>query len=321
LGDYYTEIIGEFQQKRLKAKQDRDFRLEEVTKRLPEIAELNNAIAEITPKLIASITQSNENSQSLYGEFLDLKGKRDSLLLENNIPPETIQEWFSCQKCKDTGFVYIKQIREKCNCFIKREIEIKYRQSGLKEKLKKENFKTFNFDYYTDILFPEEGLSPLKNMEKIYKYCMEYSKDFDIMGHNFLFYGNPGLGKTFLSNCIAKELLEKNISVIYKTYNDLLYLIKSNMFSDSKVNIDDLLSVDFLIIDDLGAENTTDFAVEQLFYIINSRLLNAKKFLISTNLNLEALSNVYSKRLFSRIVGTSKIFKFFGDDIRIMKKI
>lgn len=321
MGDYYTEIIGEFLQKRLKAKQDRDFRLEEVTKRLPEIAELNDAIAEITPKLIASITQSNDDSQSLYGEFLDLKGKRDSLLLENNIPPETIQEWFSCQKCKDTGFVYIKQIREKCNCFIKREIEIKYRQSGLKEKLKKENFKTFNLDYYTDIPFPEEGLSPLKNMEKTYKFCMEYAKDFDMMGHNLLFYGNPGLGKTFLSNCIAKELLEKNISVIYKTYNDLLYLIKSNMFSDSKVNIDELLSVDFLIIDDLGAENTTDFAVEQLFYIINSRLLNAKKFLISTNLNLEALSNVYSKRLFSRIVGTSKIFKFFGDDIRIIKNI
>lgn len=132
-----------------------------------------------------------------------------------------------------------------------------------------------------------------------------------------MFYGNSGTGKTFLSWCIAKELLDKGFLVVYKTSDDLLRALKDIKFNNDTDLENLLINCDLLIIDDLGSEQITDFSSTELFTLINKKILKNKKMLISTNLSLPLISKRYSERISSRIIGEFKLFKFFAEDIRI----
>ena len=139
-----------------------------------------------------------------------------------------------------------------------------------------------------------------------------------------LIYGNTGTGKTFLSNCIAKELLDLEYSVIYFTTFELFELFEKTTFSkntESKEDASQLFDCDLLIIDDLGTELTNSFTTTRLFTCLNERLLRKKSTMISTNLNLPQLADLYSERIFSRITSYYTILKMFGPDIRIEKKL
>ena len=135
-----------------------------------------------------------------------------------------------------------------------------------------------------------------------------------------------GLGKTFLSNCIAYELLKKGKTVLYQTAPVMLDNIINYRFSKPSSTydlIEQILNVDLLIIDDLGTETLNSMKLTELFTIINSRILNQNnkitKTIISTNLNLKEIFNIYNERIGSRFVGHYNICKFFGDDIRFKK--
>ena len=156
-------------------------------------------------------------------------------------------------------------------------------------------------------------------MEEIVNYSISFYKDFDILNESLLFSGSSGLGKTFLSNCIAKELLDKGKVVIYQTSSNLIDILRNLRFDESsdKNQIEEILSCDLLVIDDLGTEPNTSYSHSELFNIINARILRDKKMIISTNLSIEDLHNYYPERITSRIYGHFKIFEFFGDDIRI----
>ena len=140
-----------------------------------------------------------------------------------------------------------------------------------------------------------------------------------------MFCGQTGLGKTFLSNCIAKELLEKNKTVLYQTAPIMLDMIIKSMFENNSTLMDNLLNVDLLIIDDLGTETLSEVKFTKLFNIINTRILNQSqkitKTIISTNLSLQDMYDIYEERIISRIIGNYNACYFFGDDIRIKKKI
>ena len=193
------------------------------------------------------------------------------------------------------------------------------------ELLKAENFSQFSLDYYSDSL-TSTG-TPLTSreaaaaaLEKSQAFVRNFGSSFE----NLFFYGDTGVGKTFLSHCIARELIEQSFCVIYFTAFDLFDLFARYTFSSSEEAKDahaNIFDCDLLIIDDLGTELTNSFVSSQLFLCINERILRKKSTIISTNLPLDRFMETYSERTFSRISSNYTIIKLFGNDIRIQKKL
>ena len=204
---------------------------------------------------------------------------------------------------------------QKCKCLKRSIIRYLYAQSNIEKVLKDENFGTLTYDYYDDTELPQ--------MESIIESCKAYVRDFDERYDNLLFYGEVGVGKTFLTNCIAHDLLEAGHSVIYFTAFQLFDTLAKYAFRSGEISEDisrvheDIFGCDLLIIDDLGTEITNNFVMSQLFLIINERDNRRKSTIISTNLSLKDLNLRYSERTFSRIYGKYRLIKPEINDIRV----
>ena len=214
----------------------------------------------------------------------------------------------------------------KCHCFKKAIVDYLYTQSNLKDILDKENFSTCSLTYYSrNHIDPLTGRSSLESMETALNVCHNFVDTFSEEFHNILLYGDTGVGKTFLSHCIAKELMDSAYSVIYFTAAGLFDILAENTFGkrqnkDSDV-FEHIYDCDLLIIDDLGTELPNSFTVSQLFICLNERILRQKSTIISTNLALDDIKTIYSERTFSRISSNYTILRITGDDIRIQKKL
>ncbi|MFA7411296.1 MAG: ATP-binding protein, partial [Tissierellaceae bacterium] len=196
------------------------------------------------------------------------------------------------------------------------------KMSNMENMIKEQNFQSFNIDLFKDQPFEKELLTPRENMIEIAGIAEGFINNFDeINGENLLFYGTTGLGKTFLSNCIAKSLLDKNKLVIYQTAFTILEIIESHRFRRNSSGLDDsqynlLFEADLLIIDDLGTEVANTFTNAEIFNIVNTRILGSKKTIISTNLTPKEISEIYTDRVFSRILDKFIPLKFYGQDLR-----
>ena len=254
-------------------------------------------------------------------EIRSLSDRRRRLLSDAGFPEDYLEQHFECPDCQDTGYVGTK----KCHCFLKAIIDLFYTQSNLKGLLEQENFEHFNFDYYSSNY--RDRLSGQNSRElatRAYQECMNFIRDFDTEHGNLLLFGNTGIGKTFLSHCIAKEVMDSLHSVLYLTaseFFDALLEKALNRNDESCLLYEQIHLCDLLIIDDLGTERNTDFVVSQLFVCLNDRILNRKSTIISTNLTLEEIKTNYTERTFSRISNHYKILRLAGDDIRIQKKL
>lgn len=201
-----------------------------------------------------------------------------------------------------------------------------YEQSNLKEILKKENFSNFALDYYsTNFIDPKTGRSSRQVIEDALRICRNFVTSFGTDFQNLFLYGDVGVGKTFLSNCIAKELMDKEYSVLYFSASKFFSSLAKHAFDKQDVDAQNMFELiyncDCLIIDDLGTEYTNNFIASQFFTCINERLLNSRSTIISTNLSLDTLADLYTERSFSRITSNYIMLKLIGDDIRIKKKL
>jgi DNA replication protein DnaC len=196
--------------------------------------------------------------------------------------------------------------------------------SNLGKVFERENFDSFNINYYSEVVCPVYGLSPRANMGRIWRVALEFVEYFGKRCENLYFYGDTGLGKTFLTNCIAQDLLNEGHTVLYATATQLFKQVEDTRFNREKsakgLPLQAAYEVDLLIIDDLGTEFITSVTNSELFNFINVRLLDKKSTIISTNLGIEELKNTYSERISSRIEGEYNLLHFVGDDIRLRKK-
>ena len=214
---------------------------------------------------------------------------------------------------------------KKCHCFRKATVDLLYTQSNLQNILQKENFDNFSFAYYSgNYTDPKTGMSSIDSIKKAHAVAKEFVNQFGKDFRNLFFYGDTGIGKTFLSNCIAKELIDKSYSVIYLSTFELFdILAKSKFEKDEAADRMNhyIFDCDLLIIDDLGTELVNSFTTSQLFLCLNERILRKKSTIISTNLSMTDLREVYSERIFSRITSNYTMLRLIGDDIRIKKKL
>ncbi|MBP2073027.1 ATP-binding protein [Thermoanaerobacterium butyriciformans] len=323
MNNLVQEVLREYEILRDKSLKEALIRRQEVYKKIPQISNIDEEIKDIGIEISKSIflkpQKHKDLLENLRSRLNALKKKKADLLRSNGYPETYMEQKFECNICKDTGYVNNKR----CKCFEQKLINLYYKQSSIEDITKIENFS--NFDYYLYSDKPYKGkMSPRENMKSIVDVAKDFIANFDNEKESLFFYGDSGLGKTFLSNCIAKELLDRGKVVLYRTAPDLiegLRLNKLNSDNDSYFEYTDLLrECDLLIIDDLGTEPITPFSLQEIFSIVNARLLANKKFIISTNLPLSEVMNIYPERLCSRILGNFKLLNFYGEDIRIKRK-
>ncbi len=236
-------------------------------------------------------------------------------LLENaGLPSDYLEPIYDCPDCRDTGYIEGR----KCHCFRQAEIALLYQQSNLKDILQKENFDTLSYDFF-------QG-AELEAFRAAEQKCREFAASFPETHRSLFLYGTVGTGKTFLSNCIAREAIESGHSVIYFSSSVLFDTLARNTYDyKSQDTLDylyhDLYNCDLLVIDDLGTEQSTAFTLSHLFTCLNERLNRGKSMIISTNLSLPELKDRYQDRIFSRITSSFDFCKLTGPDVRMLKKI
>lgn len=290
---------------------------------IPELSELDDAISSFSIKQARLLLDGDMSAlEKLKVQVHKLSARKKELLVSNGFPEDYLELHYSCPDCKDTGYIGM----DKCHCFQKAIVDLLYMQSNLQEALDKENFSTCSLKYYSsNHIDPLTGRSSLEAMKTALNTCHEFVDTFSEEFHNILLYGDTGVGKTFLSHCIAKEIMDASYSVIYFSASRLFDLLAQNTFGKKEEQDTDTLEhiygCDLLIIDDLGTELSNSFTISQLFVCLNERILRKKSTIISTNLALEDIKSIYSERIFSRVSGGYTMLRLTGDDIRIQKKL
>lgn len=317
----YDEIMRGYQNRQLHNRHLTQSRIEKAFSAIPELKTINENIASLSVEAARKKLDDDTLSYNLLKKKIeDLKNEKAALITRAGFSADYFDPIYTCKTCKDTGYVN----GEKCSCFKQAVINVVYSQSNIKDILNRENFSTFSYDYYSDEeINPTTGLSALDTAERAVAECKRFIDDFDNKPKNLFFYGDTGVGKTFLSNCVAKELLEKGYSVIYFTAFQLFDILSKGVFSkdaDAIAAHQNIFDCDLLIIDDLGTEFSNSFTSSQLFLCVNERILRQKSTIISTNLNMNNMIELYSERTLSRISSNYSIIKLFGDDIRIKKR-
>lgn len=321
-------VLKEYEQKRLAKELALDKKLRDFYLKNPDVNSINDKINRTSIAISKSILLNNDSDklEKLNSELDKLKKQKQELLDKLNITEDFFKPDYSCKLCNDTGYLtHNNQIM--CTCLRQELLNIEYNKSNI-SSLENENFNHFNLKLFSDEIDANKynsPISPKENMEKIKEIAENFIKNFDDVNEkNLLFTGNTGLGKTFLTNCIANELLKQGKTVLYQTAPVMLDSIMDYRFGkDPNFNYNDLLNVDLLIIDDLGTESLNNMKFSELFNILNTRLLNQNhhitKTIISTNLSLNNLFKTYDERIFSRLVGYYNICRFFGEDLRFKK--
>ncbi|MBP3486801.1 MAG: ATP-binding protein [Roseburia sp.] len=317
----YDEIFRTYDERQLHNQHVIERRTKEAYAQIPGLKEIDDAIASCSVAQARKLLDGDSDALEELKQQLDAyRSKKAALLKEHGLSSDYFKPSYTCPDCKDTGYIN----GERCHCFKQAAIRMIYTQSNLKEVLEKENFNTFSYDYYSsEDINPATGRSSLDTIKDAVAKCHYFIDHFDDEFNNLYFYGDTGIGKTFLSNCIAKELLDRGYSVIYFTAFQLFDILGKDKFgrnenaSDAHQNIFDC---DLLIIDDLGTELSNSFTSSQLFLCLNERILRRKSTIISTNLRMNQLADIYSERVLSRISSSYTVMNLFGADIRILKR-
>ena len=321
--DKLRQILLKYEKRRDLNKLELEERKRQIYLKIPEISKIDNEIFELGLSLSKAVLLSPDKIEEIVFEAKEkiniLNNQKKQLLNKYNVPLDYLTEHTYCESCRDTGFI---RSGEKCHCLKQEIINEAYKMSNLSRVLEKENFDKFDVTIFPEDKFEDKKVSPRENMLYILSLCDDFVLNFDKPNsENLLFQGTTGLGKTFMCNCIAKELLDKGRVVIYQTAFKILEIIETYKFrKDTNPLSEDqyklLFDCDLLIIDDLGTEVTNSFTNSEIFNIVNTRIIDGKKTIISTNLTLTDIAKTYTERTISRILDHFRILWFYGKDLR-----
>ena len=327
-----TDILKDYERKRNHAEKDLDERKQKLYEENPRLQEIDNELSKLGISTAKNLIIKNDISllNNLQVQTEVLKSEKADILKKLKLPDDYLKPNYSCKICNDTGYITENYSSRMCNCLKQKIFNFEYNKSNI-ANLQSQNFDNFSYDKYSDEPDKEKygsDISPRENMKLIREICNKFIENFDDPNEkNLLFTGTTGVGKTFLSSCIAKELIDNGKTVLYQTAPIMLDMIVDYKFV--KNNLSDttyknLFDVDLLIIDDLGTESMNQVKFTELFNIINTRLLNQNnkcyKTIISTNLNLALLNEKYGERISSRLIGNYNICRFFGEDLRFANR-
>lgn len=334
----YNSIKTEYEKRQKQAFDNMMVRRNNVYSEIPRIQEIDSEIQLSGIKYNMKILMGNGSADQVINELVTkidaLKSEKENLLIKHGYPKNYMEISYKCSQCKDTGFIQDNLGRaEKCTCYKQQLLNHLYSQANLK-LAETENFSTFNQAYYPDSIDQKRygmPISPRKNILNIKDSCQKFIVNYNLLEEKNLFFCGPtGVGKTFMANCIAMELIKKGVTVLYQTATSLFNTIneyrikafKDEGFEDFSYK--NIMEVGLLIIDDLGTESPTAARYAELLTILNTRINNNLskpcKTIISTNIEVKDLHKFYDERIVSRIIGCFDLYKFAGEDIRSIKR-
>ena len=298
-------------------------RRENIFRRQPRLRQIDMELRSTMSRIIANAlrrgTDPRPAVECLRDENLSLQREKRDLLMAMNLPEDALDAKPACVFCGDSGY----RGGAVCRCLKQYYAQEQQKELSRMLDLGNQSFDTFSLDWYPDRYDSNIGCSPREHMEIIYDACAGYAHQFGRKPANLLLFGAPGLGKTFLSAAIAREVSGEGYSVVYDTAAHIFERFEMQKFGreeGAESDVERILSCDLLILDDLGTEMTTAFVQSALYQIINTRLMERKSTILSTNLMPGEIARRYSAQIASRIEGEYQLLPFFGEDIRKLKK-
>ncbi len=318
----YDSLMRRYEEIREAHRHEKEEREAEIAEKIPEISALDARAASASVSAARKRIISPDADLSSYEEEMRaISAERTRLLTSHGYPADYLEMQYNCPHCRDTGFVD----GARCACFKKAAIDLLYSEYSISHVLEKENFRNFSFDWYSDTIQNElTGRTERQTARDAVLRARHFIANAGQPNNNLYIYGNTGVGKTFLTHCIAREMLDRSYSSLYFSARDFFDLLADATFGREGRNSSHtqmILECDFLTIDDLGTEMTNSFAASQLFHVLNERISRNRSTIISTNMTPDEFSVVYSQRIYSRILSHYTFIKLVGTDIRIQKKL
>lgn len=323
----YNQLMRDYQRRQLKHIHAQQSRIDELYDAVPALRETDRRLHELkVEKAAAKIYAAAAPARlsAVEAEITALSAQRAALMQSSGYSEDYTQLHYDCPKCRDTGYT---ENGKRCVCFLQAAIDLLYAECNIRDIIRSESFDTFSLNYYPDTALDEHfGETCRAHMAKVLQECRAYAASFPHCGgKSMLLTGPTGVGKTLLTHCIAREVIEQCCSVVYLTAPALFEMFERSMRASYEDESSDeiaqyLLESDLLIIDDLGTEMINSFTVSKLFFCLNERLVRRRSVLISTNLGAEELRNLYSERISSRIFSEYALLQLLGPDIRMLRK-
>ena len=316
-----------FQADKERRREELERRRQEAFRRSPAVEEVDRELRGTAARIVAAAFDGGGDPEEALKELerrnLELQ-REQAERLGAGFPYDYLDDAPSCRTCGDSGWL---EDGRPCRCLMSFYAREQNRRLSKLLDLGNQSFETFSLEWYSDRVWEEYGWSPLENMRAVREICGAYARGFSRRSGNLLFTGPPGLGKTFLSACIAREVGERGFSVVYDTAGHVFQQFESGKFGrenpfeeDPDREVNRYLNCDLLIMDDVGTEMLTSFVQSAFYRIVNDRLVNGRKTVLSTNLPAEEIGRRYGEAVLSRIQGEYQILRFFGEDIRILKR-
>lgn len=314
----YIKAKNILDERRYKANAERDARHSAAVLKCPQIAKIEQEMAQCGTAVIKALAlggDSRENIDALSKKSLEAQKKRKEALKESGFPENYLDVRYTCNKCRDTGF----HEGYYCECYKKLIKETAKNELASPSQIQKCTFEAFDISVYPDVADEVLGISQKEHMKNVLEYCRDYGKYFTRSSDGLIMLGKTGLGKTHLSLAIGCAVIDKGYNVYYESVPNVMNKLEREHFGKNAGNenlLEELCECDLLILDDLGAEFSTQFTVAQLYNILNTRMINNLPTIISTNLSMREIEEKYSQRVASRIVGSSVPIQFCGRDVR-----
>ena len=323
-GRVMSRALQRFEQDRQQRREEYEARRERIFRREPRLRDIENELRATMSRIISAALRKGTDPrpavERLRDDNLRLQQEKHALLRQLSLPEDCLDEKPACPLCGDTGY----REGRVCQCLKRYYAQEQQKELSRMLDLGNQSFDSFNLDYYPDRLVPGQPKSARTHMEeRVYETCVNYAHSFGKKMGNLLLFGAPGLGKTHLSAAIAREVSGKGFSVVYDTAGHVFERFESQKFSREEgadSDVERVLTCDLLILDDLGTEMTTAFVQSALYQIVNTRLMERRSTIISTNLAPSQLGQRYTPQLASRIEGEDQLLPFVGEDIRKLKR-
>lgn len=325
--EIYEKALAEIKKRRTDAEYEASQHKQELTEKYPEFAFFENELAKTGREILGVFAlpkeQADKKLQEIRKKNAEIRNSRTELLKSMGLPENYLDVNYTCKKCNDRGFIEerndekgVSYGTKYCTCHLELLKRLASEQMSRTTPLELSSFEDFDLEYYSKA--EENGESPYREMQRVYKSCISYAKNFDLESQSLYFFGRTGLGKTHLSLAIANEAIKKGYNVVYGSVIGFLNKMEREKFGRAETfeTEDILIDADLLILDDLGAEFQTAFTTSAIYNLINSRIARGVPTIISSNLSIKELKDRYPESVASRIIGNFATVEFIGSDIR-----